>query len=244
MKIYGLSDIGLLRKQNQDSYYYEIKDNGEAMAIVCDGIGGGNAGDVASRLACNSLRNAFLKKAKMKTDAANRKWLNDAIALSNDEVFMQSTKSQDYKGMGTTLVGILICERATFIFHCGDSRVYAIYDDELIALTEDHNFATDLVRAGNLSLSEASTHPKGGMLTKALGIWNEVEPTINKIKDSYHFLLLCSDGLHNFVSAVIIKNILEQHSTLEAKVDALITASKNAGGFDNVTVILLAKEEV
>ncbi|MDF9825583.1 serine/threonine protein phosphatase PrpC [Breznakia sp. PF5-3] len=241
MIIYGLSDTGLIRKQNQDSYYYSTNVNGESFAIVCDGIGGGNAGDVASQLAKDSLAKSFIEKPVLKSDQKNREWILDAINKANDEVFTQSTKSKELKGMGTTLAGVLFTADATFIFHCGDSRVYAIYED-LISLTEDHNFAADLVSAGEITASEASLHPRGGMLTKALGIWNEVEPTINKIKESYKALLVCSDGLHGFVSSSIIKNILEQNWSIEEKVKELIKASENAGGFDNVTVIIAEKE--
>lgn len=242
MMMYGLSDTGLVRKQNQDSYYYATNAHEESIAIVCDGIGGGNAGDVASQLARDVLQGCFETKPLLKSDQANKNWLEEAIKKANDEVFRQSTKSDTLKGMGTTLAGILFAKQATFIFHCGDSRVYAIYDDELISLTEDHNFATDLVRSGEITASEASQHPHGSMLTKALGIWNEVHPTIHKIKKTYDMLLVCSDGLHSFVSAAIIKNILEQNWTLEDKVKELIDASKKAGGYDNVTVLLAEKE--
>ncbi|MDQ0361898.1 protein phosphatase 2C domain-containing protein [Breznakia pachnodae] len=242
MKIYGKSETGLIRKQNQDTYYYNTNDSGESFIIVCDGIGGGNAGDVASLLAKESLEQSFLDKKVYKSDKENNVWIKDAIAKANDLIFTQSTSSLDYKGMGTTVAGVLITKKSTFIFHCGDSRVYAIYD-ELIALTEDHNFASELVHSGEVSASEASRHPRGGMLTKALGIWNKVVPTINKIKKDYKLLLVCSDGLHGFVSSSIISNILEQNCSIEDKVNELIEASIKTGGFDNVSVVVAEKED-
>ena len=242
MKIYGESETGLIREQNQDTYYYNTNAKGESFIIVCDGIGGGNAGDVASLLAKQSLEQSFFDKEIYKTDKENKDWIKTAIAKANDLIFTKSTSSCDYKGMGTTVAGVLVTKKSTFIFHCGDSRVYALYD-ELIALSEDHNFASELVHTGEVSASEASRHPRGGMLTKALGIWNSVIPTINKIKKDYRLLLICSDGLHGFVSASIISNILEQNCSIEDKVSELIAASIKTGGFDNVSVILAEKEE-
>jgi len=242
MKIYGKSDIGLIRKENQDTIYYSTNKNNESFIIVCDGIGGGNAGDVASFLAKQSLEQSFINKEIYESDKENTTWIKKSISKANDLIFTQSTSSYEYKGMGTTVAGVLITKQSTFIFHCGDSRVYARYD-ELISLTEDHNFASELVDSGEMSASEASRHPRGGMLTRALGIWNHVEPTINKIKNNYKFLLVSSDGLHGFVSSTIISNILDQNCSIEEKVDDLIDASIKAGGFDNISVVLTQKED-
>lgn len=242
MNIYGLTDTGLIRKENQDSYYYKSREK-EHFAIVCDGIGGGNAGDVASKIACDSLARSFDEKHTQNSDKENKQWIIDAVKKANDEIFAKSTKSMELKGMGTTLAGVLITSESTIVFHCGDSRIYAMYDHELISLSEDHNLAADLIKSGELTPKEAATHPKGNMLTNALGIWNDVRVEINKIKTNYEMLLVCSDGLHGFVSDIIIEDILSKKIAIEEKAKFLINASNKAGGFDNVSVIVIDKEE-
>ncbi|MDH6367078.1 MULTISPECIES: Stp1/IreP family PP2C-type Ser/Thr phosphatase [unclassified Breznakia] len=242
IRMYGTTDRGKVRTMNQDSLFYGTNANQESIMIVCDGIGGGNAGDVASFMAKEVLAKEFENKEISKTINQTKEWLRYAIEKANDEVFRASTTNVDYKGMGTTVAGVLFSQNETFIFHCGDSRVYAMYDGELIALTEDHNLASDLVQAGEVSVSQASSHPKGSMLTRALGVWNKVDPSINKIKNNYQSIMVSSDGLHGFVSAALIQSILQQEISIEDKVHELILASNETGGYDNVTIIVAEKE--
>ena len=242
MKIYGQSDIGLKREMNQDSIYYVTNENNESLAIVCDGIGGGKAGDVASQLGVEYFKNSFLTKGVLSNDNLIRSWINNTIVEANDLIFAQSTSSRSKRGMGTTLAGVLITPKSTFVFHLGDSRVYGLYDT-FISLTEDHNLAADLVKAGELEASEAMYHPKGSMLTNALGIWGDVKVDINKIKDNYRALLICSDGLHGYVSHEYIERVIRSNEATEKKVKDLIDASNLAGGYDNVSVIICNKEE-
>lgn len=236
-----MSDVGLRRKQNQDSFFVTYNLHNDFMAVVCDGIGGGKAGDVASKLASDYLRNAFLKTDKFENDEQVIQWLNQEISAANDLIFTQSSSSFSKKGMGTTLTGVLISEYATYIYNIGDSRTYGLYDD-LICLTTDHNLMTDLITSGELSAEEALRHPKGSMLTNALGIWNEVKIDIVKAKEDYSSLLICSDGLHGYVNKKAIKEIMLSSFDVQSKVIALVELSKEAGGYDNVSVVLIEKE--
>ncbi|MFV0381305.1 MAG: PP2C family protein-serine/threonine phosphatase [Breznakia sp.] len=240
MNIYGLSEKGLVRKDNQDSIYYDKNTHQEYLAIVCDGIGGGNAGDVASHIACNSLADAFLQKPATHNDKDTRKWITEVVKQANDDIFTQSTKSRNLKGMGTTVAGVFMNARYTYIFHCGDSRVYALYN-ELISLTEDHNLAADLMKAGDLKDRDVALHPKATTLTNALGIWNNVRVEIHKIREDYQTLLICSDGLHGFVSEQKICDILKSKDTIEKQTEELRDASLLVGGFDNVSIILIKR---
>lgn len=239
---YGASDIGIVRTQNQDSILTTYNESGDFIAIVCDGVGGGNAGDVASDLATKVVREAFIRSESFGSDKAVKDWLFSTISNANDIIFRQSTRTMEQKGMGTTLVGILIANKSTYVFNVGDSRVYALYGSELICLTEDHNLAMELVKRGEVSEEDALHHPKRHMLTNALGIWNQAQIDIHKTKEGYEYLLICSDGLHGYVDEESIKKVLLKELNLHAKVDGLIHASKDAGGFDNVSVILI--EEV
>lgn len=242
MNVFGASDIGLRRKQNQDSYGIITNDKKEYLAVVCDGIGGGLAGDVASKIAVDHLRERFLKKPELQNDQDVKYWLKQSIQEANDLIFMQSANVVSQKGMGTTCVGVLVSNTGTYIFNVGDSRIYGLYDESFIALTEDHSFVQDLIRAGEISEEEAKTHPNRNMLTNALGIWDTVKVDINKIKPDYQMLLICSDGLHGYVEEHEILTMLKSGKKLPLIVEDLINASKQAGGYDNVSVILMQQE--
>lgn len=241
MKCYGVSDRGLVREQNQDSFFISSNDHQDLMAVICDGIGGGAAGDVASSMAVTYMQKAFEKAPSFQNDGEVKRWLSDVIHGANDTIFMQSAKSKTQKGMGTTMVGTLILkDGSSYIFNVGDSRLYGFYDD-LILLTEDHNLASDLMKAGEISEEEALSHPKRHLLTNALGIWDEMKIDINKIKNTYRYLLICSDGLHGYVPETAMMSVFLEDSDIKSKADTLVELSKQAGGYDNVSVILIKR---
>ena len=241
MIYFGASDVGLRRKQNQDSYGIVENEHHDVLAIVCDGIGGGLAGDVASHMAVTHLKERFLQHTPFDNDQEVKRWVECVIKEANDMIFVQSAKSKDQKGMGTTCVGVICTQQATYIFNVGDSRIYGMYNNEFIALTEDHSFVQDLIKAGEITEEEAKHHPNRNMLTNALGIWDVVKIDINKIRNDYQMILICSDGLHGYVSEADICSVLLSEKDIKQKVFELIDLSKNAGGYDNVSVILLDK---
>lgn len=241
MRYFGASDVGLHRKQNQDSYGIFENEQQEILALVCDGIGGGLAGDVASHMAVTHLKERFLTHPIFQSDQDVKKWVQGVIKEANDLIFVQSAKSVDFKGMGTTCVGLIYALDTTYIFNVGDSRIYGVYNHALIPLTEDHSFVQDLLKAGEITEEEAKHHPNRNMLTNALGIWDAVKVDVNKIRKDYQMILICSDGLHAYVNESDILQVLENKNTFKQKVFDLIELSKNAGGYDNVSVILLDK---
>lgn len=243
MKCYGKSHIGLKRKQNQDSFCL-IENGSMIMAIVCDGIGGGNAGEVASTLATAHMKASFLEVQEFTDEKSITDWLMKTIQESNDIIFSQSIKHEDQKGMGTTLVGVIQCIENSYVFNVGDSRTYGLYDDDFQCLTQDHSFIASLLKSGDLSEEEAKTHPNRNVLTNALGIWDHIKIDINKIKNAYRALLICSDGLHGYVHEQEIEATLRSEKSVEQKVDDLIQNALQAGGYDNVSVIILEKEKV
>lgn len=241
MKYYGLTNIGLLRENNQDSFFTGFNQYNEFMAVVCDGIGGGKAGDVASQLAVESIEESFLNKKKLTTELEIKNWIADMVHIANERIYNDSLTSRKKHGMGTTLIGIMLVEGKTYMFHMGDSRIYGFYND-MVCLSEDHNLAADLIKSGELSEEDALKHPKGKALTNALGIWSQYRVDINKIKENYRYLLLCSDGLHGYVSEAVMAQIVNDDTlTLNDKVETLINAALQAGGYDNVTVVILDK---
>lgn len=237
MKCVGDTHIGLIRQVNQDAFLILEKDN-ETLLLVCDGIGGGKAGDVAASLAVQTFEKEFAKKENIFNDEKQFIWIKDTIRLANDTIFNDACTSHHKKGMGTTLVGTLITKESTIIFHLGDSRLYAYYD-EFVCLTQDHNYAYDLLREGEIDEDAIKKHPKRNQLTNALGIWSNYSVDINKIRNDYQYLLLCSDGLHGYVEEVKIVNQLLASIPIERKVSNLIEIANISGGFDNTTVILV-----
>ena len=241
MKYYGASHQGLRRKNNQDSFCIMENSHHALLAVVCDGIGGGNAGDIASKMAVDHVLESFLSCETFENDQAAKKWLSTIIQEANDKVFTQSTRNEAMKGMGTTIVGVLIQDENTYIFNAGDSRTYGLYEDDFLCLTEDHSYIADLLRRGEVTQEQAARHPNRNMLTNALGIWDTMRIDVNKIKNDYQSLLICSDGLHGYVSEADILYVLKSTRSVKDKVDALIQMSLDAGGYDNVSVIVIEK---
>lgn len=239
---YGTTHVGLKRNQNQDSILCVENKQHRLLAVVCDGIGGGNAGDVASSMATEHMKKRFLDMGKCETDTEVKHWLKKCIQEANDFIFTQSTKKPEQKGMGTTLVGVLKYEHATYIFNVGDSRTYGLYEDDFLCLTEDHSFVADLLKRGAVSEEEAAVHPNRNMLINALGIWDNVRIDINKIQNDYKVLLVCSDGLHGYVNEADIQFELESTHSVQEKAEALIRKSLEVGGHDNVSVIIIEKD--
>lgn len=242
MRYYGLSDIGLIREMNQDSFFCAHNENNEFFAIVCDGIGGGKAGDVASKIAVEVLSDEFNKRISTNDDIENKKWIEEIVKKANETIYLDSLTSKKKHGMGTTLVGVLCTPVRTYIFHLGDSRLYAVYENEFVCLTEDHNFAADLIHSQQMSEAEALRHPNAKALTNALGIWSKYRVDINVIKEDFSYLLLCSDGLYGYVNEDLIHEIIINNEiSIQTKIETLIQMSNTSGGYDNITAILLEK---
>lgn len=242
MEYAGITHCGFVRDDNQDSYAL-CEEKGNILAVVCDGIGGGNAGDVASKLASTYLQGKFIQaNFENKSDYEIKCWIKQAMKEVNDYIFTKSIADPKFYGMGTTVVGCLILKQGTYMFNAGDSRCYAIYDNDLICLSEDHTYLADLIKSGKLTLEEAQNHPQKHVLTNAVGVWDEFRLDINKIKDHYDYLLICSDGLHGYVSEELIKTILQDDINVDAKVKLLLAQSLNVGGYDNITIIILKED--
>ena len=139
MQVYGNTNLGLKRKLNEDDYCIAHNNNDEWMGIICDGIGGAQAGEVASHIAVMTLYDAFLKNPTFKKDRDVDSWIRENLNQANDFIYSKSQKNANERGMGTTAVGVIVAKIGTYIFNVGDSRIYALYDDGLIMMSEDHS---------------------------------------------------------------------------------------------------------
>lgn len=238
MKIAGRSDIGLVRSSNQDNYIIATNKGNNTLALVCDGIGGSKAGDIASLMVIKYVGEAFSTTESFESEESAKLWLVKVLHQVNDEVFAQTLTNNDYEGMGTTLVGALFFNHKVMVVNVGDSRAYVLSNDVLSQVTTDHSLVNDLVERGEILRQEAENHPQRNILTNALGVVGTLKVDIFKVEDGDK-LLLCSDGLSGYVSSDLIKEIIEkENEPIENTLNKLIESANNAGGYDNITVIL------
>jgi protein phosphatase len=231
---YAGSDTGLQRRANEDSMLARAP-----LFVVADGMGGAQAGEVASRIAVESFEQGL-------DEAATPELALATLAMdANTRIHELSHEHAEQAGMGTTLTAIHVGEEEVTIAHVGDSRAYCLRDGELMRLTDDHSLVDELIRQGRLTPEEAVEHPQRSVITRALGPEGTVEVDTRSFRaragDVY---LLCSDGLTTMVAEELILSILLAHDRLRDAGEALIAAANQAGGRDNITVVLVRLEEV
>jgi protein phosphatase len=223
------TDPGRRRRRNEDSYVCE-----PPLFAIADGMGGAQAGEVASRLAA-----AVLQEANGAELTEGR--IAELIQEANRRVFQRSNEDAATSGMGTTMTVALVDDpgESIVVGHVGDSRAYRVRDGELEQLTEDHSLVGELVRSGRLSAEEAEMHPQRSVITRAIGTEPDVDvDTFTIPARPGDLFLLCSDGLTDMLEDGDITRLLAFRGSLDQQVDLLIQAAKAAGGRDNVTVVL------
>lgn len=232
MKISAYSHIGG-RDNNEDSYY--VDPDGD-FAILADGMGGHAAGEKASELAVNILKDKLSTPVKNEKELLNI--LNDGVREANHQIFKSSADHLKYRGMGTTLSLIYLLEDQLYYINIGDSRIYG-YKDGLFQISKDDSFVNYLVDIGDISEEEARVHPKKNVLTKALGTTKSVEFQIRSLDADLQFIVLCSDGLSDVVDFDIIAKVLESSEGDYSKL--LVQEALDRNGQDNITVIVFNK---
>ena len=242
MQSWGLSDQGCVRKQNQDAYHIEQLDRNTQLCIVCDGMGGAKSGNIASSLAVDVFVQEVKRSwmASMDQDKIDQ-MLRSAVKLANFTVFDQAQQFEEFDGMGTTLVAVLIRSRHATVVNVGDSRAYKVDADGIRQLTKDHSLVQMLVERGELTPELARTYPGKNLITRAIG----TEPMV--MCDIFHlelskgdFLLLCSDGLSNMMDEQEILFEVAHGVNKQYCCQRLLDIAKNRGAPDNVTSILIA----
>ncbi|HTR89385.1 MAG TPA: Stp1/IreP family PP2C-type Ser/Thr phosphatase [Solirubrobacteraceae bacterium] len=230
---YATSDTGLQRRANEDSLLARAP-----LFVVADGMGGAQAGEVASRIAVQSFAEGLDDTTEPESDLAAR-----ALA-ANARIHELSHSNAEQAGMGTTLTAAYVAAQELAIAHVGDSRAYCLRDGVLRRLTEDHSLVDELVRQGKISAAEALDHPQRSVITRALGPEPAVEiDTLSFQTRSGDVYLLCSDGLTTMVPEERIAELLTAHPSLREAGEALIAAANQAGGRDNITVVLFRLED-
>ncbi len=239
MQIFAKTDIGLQRENNQDCFEYGFFSDNALWVVVCDGMGGVSGGQVASELCAGKVRDALKRGYREKMTVSSAKnLLSSAINAANTLVFEESLKSTELKGMGTTVVAAVVMGNIAVIAHVGDSRAYLINKKDIKFVTKDHSFVQMLIDNGRLSEEAAKTHPDRNVITRAIGVegFVDVETDVwDLVKNDK--ILICTDGLNGCVENRDIVKILKKHG--DSSAEKLVDAANNAGGHDNVTVVVI-----
>ena len=227
IRVGAATDVGRVRDHNEDAYLV-AEDLG--LIAVADGMGGHRGGEVASTTALEALRIAFLAGAA----------IQDAVLAANEAVHDQSVADPNLRGMGTTITAGALTEGSLLLGHVGDSRAYLFRDGQLQRVTTDHSLVEELIRAGELTETEAEHDPRRSMITRALGLDSGVEIDLEKIilADGDR-VLLCSDGLTNMVNEHDLARHLVETSDPQAVARDLVDSANAAGGVDNITVVVI-----
>ena len=238
MEIALLTDVGLKRSNNQDYVNRYTNRAGIDLIVLADGMGGHRAGHIASEMTATDLGIAWVD-TQLSTLNNVRECIVHVIDQKNKKIH-ELGKTEEYKGMGTTLEAVVIIDNQMIFAHVGDSRIGLIRNGEYTRLTNDHSLVGALVRAGQLTEEEAQHHPQKNIVTQSIGQADPVEPDIAlKTLEAGDFIIVNSDGLTNMVSVEDIRDIVLSEVALESKVETLIRFANNAGGLDNITVALL-----
>ena len=239
MKSFAMTDIGRVRKINEDSHYNDPEHMG--LYIVADGMGGHQAGEVASALAVETL--STLLREPLKAGNSRPSYIEDAIrdavVSTNNTIYSLATSKTGYGGMGTTVVVCVVRDNRIHIAHIGDSRAYLLRAGILKQLTTDHSLVQELLSKGRITEAEAADHPRKNILTRALGTDPAVEvDTMDLALDAGDMIMLCTDGITNHVDVQELRSFLYENSP-ENACRQMIGLANERGGFDNMTVLII-----
>jgi PPM family protein phosphatase len=251
VEVAGKSDIGCVRTNNEDNFGYDTR---YGIFVVCDGMGGQQAGEVASKIGVDTILEYF-RKANGKffqfgdaienfSPRANA--LASAIRLANQKVIEAAAQSTSKKGMGSTVVSTLVVGKFYSVAHVGDSRIYLIHGNEIKPLTSDHSLVMEQVKRGLMTMDEAETSHIQNIIIRALGAEDTVQPDVDDhIARPGDMILMASDGLTKHVKdSKLLEVVLKAAPSLDGAVDGLIQTAKDHGGDDNITALMIRFVEV
>ena len=242
LKLVGRTDIGVVRDNNQDSYTICELENGAVLAVVCDGMGGAAEGALASSEAVKVIKARISERYyDSMSDISIKTLMVSAVESANKHIYDLSLTDEKYEGMGTTVVAVLATAEYIYIVSAGDSRVYRVSDGEIAQLTRDHSVVQHMLENGEITAEEAADHPSKHIITRALGVDNEIRTDFcQESYDDGDVIILCSDGLSNFVSDEDILRI-SQEENFYTFADKLVNLANQNGGADNITVVAVTR---
>ena len=240
--VYGVTDTGCVRQLNEDNFCIcGFENNNEpGYCVVADGMGGHNAGEVASQLAIDFITESLNDILQNSENPDVPRRINDALNSANESIYKMAREDKNRNGMGTTTVICTFANGEGYIANVGDSRAYACRNDEIYQITIDHSIVEEMVANGSITREEARVHPQKNIITRAIGSEKTTKADIfeyeYKLRDS---IIICSDGLSGMVEdATILKTVQDGKSSKEIA-DNLCELAKKNGGVDNITVIAI-----
>lgn len=241
MRAWGITDVGMVRSENQDTYAIEQLDGGAVVAVVCDGMGGARSGSIASHLATNVFLGEVVRSWKAKlSEKKTEELLREALRMANAAVYDQSCESEEFRGMGTTLVAAIVTPQKAYMINVGDSRAYHICAEGIRCITMDHSFVQMMVQRGELTEEQAKNHPQKNLITRAIGTEPSVEGDIYQIPYAEEDnILLCSDGVSNQMADQEILFEVLHGVRKEDCCQRLLEIAKQRGAPDNATIVLV-----
>lgn len=245
MEISILTDVGQRRTNNQD-YANQYKNKaGKSMIFLADGMGGHRAGNIASEMAVTDLGAAWVA-TEISTINEVREWFAEYLEKENQQIH-RIGQDEEHKGMGTTLEAVAVIDDQVLFAHVGDSRIGLVRNGEYHQLTSDHSLVNALLKAGQITEEEAAHHPQRNIITQSIGQKDELQPDFGMVTvEAGDFIVINSDGLTNMISGDEIRDIVVSNLSVEEKAKTLVRFANNAGGLDNITVVLIhfAEEDV
>lgn len=247
VKVVVRTDLGNIRLNNEDNgLFYRIADEKISrekgyLLLVADGMGGHQAGEVASRMAAEIISQEYFKSEK---NGGIEKSLRRAFVSANQQIYRSASSNKEQYGMGTTCTALVIVDQKIFFGHVGDSRAYLWKNNQVHRITVDHTYVQELVKSGEITAAEAETHPKRNILTNAMGTKPEVVVDTGTCPLSFETgdrLLLCSDGLYDYLNDTEIGQWLSNHTDIAEAAEKMIQEAKQRGGHDNITIVLAQK---
>ena len=240
MNLWGITDIGSVREQNQDDYYIEQVEPDLGLAIVCDGMGGARAGNIASQLAVQTFLETAKSSPPQEWRAEPEALLHSAAQQANTAVYTMAGREPECRGMGTTMVAALVVELNAYILNIGDSRCYLVQPGGIQRVTRDHSVVEDLVTRGKITPEQARQHPQKNLITRALGAEAQLRADLyRQALSPGDALLLCSDGLSNVVTEQEVLYEVLHGGPTEDCCRRLLDIALLRGAPDNVTAVLL-----
>ena len=242
MKITAITDIGTYRDSNQDLYDFGTFETGDCWAIVCDGMGGVSGGQVASQICVEHVASAIKKHYRKSLSVkAAKNLLQSAISAANSIIYDKAQADITLKGMGTTIVAVILIKNIAVIAHVGDSRAYLMDSSVIEQITKDHSLVQVMIDNGKITPEEAQTHPDKNIITRAVGVVNFVDVDFDVIDiDSGEKLLVCTDGLSGSVSEREMIDTVNNYN--DSSTEKLVKMAIENGSKDNITVLLMDAE--
>ena len=243
MKICGITDIGCVRDENQDTFRNTVKGN-RGFGLVCDGMGGPRGGKVASGYAADIIFSLVLENFDNMDCEKFKEVFASAVTKANDKIIKAATDDITYVGMGTTAVAAFVTDNKCVVANVGDSRAYYYSEDKMVQVSHDHSMVQELVDEGKITADDAKNHPNRNIITRAVGAYDSVNVDFFEFDISGDgIVMLCSDGLTNMLDESEILFELDVTTDVADCAKTLVEMAKHRGGNDNITVLLISMSE-